>query len=272
MGTIMRDIFERCALVYTRAAFILFNAVILIALINIGLGLAFAVHDLKTASHRRKSRENAFAARPGQPAPHAQRTDYQMMWVDTRAYPPESSERVERMLLDFFASQPLGFRYNPYTHFSNAPFTSEALNVELDSQGFDYRRNGAAVASPELEVYLFGGSTTFGVHVADEWTLASFLEEALGRRLGRKVRVWNYGRPTYSWYQEMVLFQRLIHAGRVPHWAIFVDGVNALLADGTPQWSDDFERLWEERQLLPRAYHYPEWLPLLPPLSSGSGA
>jgi len=52
------------------------------------------------------------------------------------------------------------------------------------------------------------------------------LQEYLTEKLGRDVRVYNFGRGFYYSTQELFLYLQLLKSGFVPDFAIFIDGLN----------------------------------------------
>ncbi|MCB0417959.1 MAG: hypothetical protein KDD39_09930, partial [Bdellovibrionales bacterium] len=182
--------------------------------------------------------------------------------VDLRAYRGLPSERLRQVLNDFDDFAAMGSVYRPYTQIGDPPFESPSLNVLRDEYGFEYRK-GANTENNEapVKIFLFGGSTSFGVHLADEWTLGAKLQEILGEG----VSVRNYSVRSFSWYQTHILFQRLLHAGNTPQLAIFIDGAS-IQNNG---WSRNYPtstwkaaRLWEEAQQGVRHTNLPEFIPL----------
>ena len=77
-----------------------------------------------------------------------------------------------------------------------------------------------------FNIFLFGGSTTFGYGVTDQQTIASYLQDILSDELGRKVLIYNFGRGSYYSTQERILLERLFLSGFYPDIAIFIDGLN----------------------------------------------
>ena len=75
-------------------------------------------------------------------------------------------------------------------------------------------------------VFFFGGSTGFGYGVRDEDTVASRLQQALGSREGRPVRVYNFAHGGFNSVQERLALERLVALGYVPDSAVFLDGMN----------------------------------------------
>jgi len=139
-----------------------------------------------------------------------------------------------------------GYRYEPWTQFREGPYRGRFVNV--DEHGF---RTDAAGAPwpPERDaanVFVFGGSTTFGYGLPDDQTVPHHLERYLARAAeGRRVRVYNFAAGYYFSTQERVLFEQLVSAGERPALAVFVDGLNDFYnASGRPEFTQRLERLW----------------------------
>ena len=119
------------------------------------------------------------------------------------------------------------FMYEAFTQFRELPGDGRFVNI--DPNGFRRSKNqGPWPPDPRYyNVFVFGGSTTFGYGVTDDDTVASMLQDAL-RDLGlpREPRVYNFGRGAYYSSQERALFEKLLVGGYVPNAAIFLDGLN----------------------------------------------
>lgn len=113
----------------------------------------------------------------------------------------------------------------------------DAVNVErMDDPAADYasryvnvvdgRRRTLAPRHPERTVWMFGGSTTYGVGQRDEHTIASDLVR-LARAEGVRLSVVNLGCPGEVNWSETLHFERLLRSGATPpDAAIFLDGIN----------------------------------------------
>jgi hypothetical protein len=122
------------------------------------------------------------------------------------------------------------FVYQPWVGFSERPFFSSHLNVD-DGVPLPHRRTHQHPASSHAqlrkEVWIFGGSTTFGWGVPDDQTIASHLAAILAERFPEaRVTVSNHGHCYFYSSQEVLLFQLLLRAGRHCDLAIFLDGLN----------------------------------------------
>ena len=136
---------------------------------------------------------------------------------------PDSMGREVNLLLYETWSRP--YVYEPYTQFKERPFKGKYVNVHR--AGFRITENqGPWPPDPENKnIFLFGGSTTFGYGVRDEQTIASYLEQYL-QSSGSKAYVYNFGRGNYFSSQEKNLFEELLVSGVKPDIAIFIDGLN----------------------------------------------
>lgn len=145
---------------------------------------------------------------------------------------------------------PREFVHEFFTQFRERPAGGRYVNVE--PAGFR-RSAGQGPWPPEAghaNVFLFGGSTTFGYGASDDDTVASALQARLAVGPGgRAPRVYNFGRGGYFSVQERILFEQLVVAGAVPTLAVFVDGVNEfVLADGRPALTAALESFSARRQ------------------------
>jgi len=138
-------------------------------------------------------------------------------------YPGYTDEQIDKICKD---TRRLHMQYEPFLQHKEAPFQSEFINV--DARGFRNTKNQAAFPpdKSEVNIFLFGGSTTFGYGVSDQDTIASHLQDYLRRTMGLPVNVYNFGRAHYTSMQEKMLFEQLLLAGHVPTIAIFMDGLN----------------------------------------------
>jgi hypothetical protein len=136
------------------------------------------------------------------------------------------------------------FEYEPLTGFRERPFRGRFVNI--DPAGFRYVKNQAPWPPRPgvLNVFVFGGSTTFGWYLPDDETIPSYLQELAAQKdASIKVAIYNFARPAYISSQELALFQKLLRDGYIPQVAIFVDGLNDfILADGEPKFTDQMRR------------------------------
>ncbi len=74
----------------------------------------------------------------------------------------------------------------------------------------------------DYNIYLYGGSTTFGYNVTDNQTIGSNLQEIVDNN----TCVYNHGRAYFYSKQENNLFINHLENNRKIDYAIFLDGVN----------------------------------------------
>jgi lysophospholipase L1-like esterase len=144
--------------------------------------------------------------------------------------------------------------YEPFTQFREKPFVGRYVNV--NQAGFRPGREQGPWPPTGLffNVFLFGGSTTFGYGVPDDYTIGSYLQDRLSRAgLPRPPRVYNFGRGAYFSAQERALFEKLALDGFVPDLAVFLDGLNDFFFfDGAPVLTPWLAQLVERRGLPPQ--------------------
>jgi hypothetical protein len=138
-------------------------------------------------------------------------------------YPGKAPWEIAELLNETW-SRP--YVYEPYTQFKERPYRGRYVNV--DEHGF--RHSTAQAPWPpdprRFNIFVFGGSTTFGYGVADTDTVASFLQDEIQTHFGLPAAVYNFGRGFYYSTQERILFQTLLTRGHRPQLAVFIDGLN----------------------------------------------
>ena len=145
-------------------------------------------------------------------------------------YAPMTDD-ARRQLLHETYTRPV--RYEQYLEVTEAPYRGQYVNVSEEG----YRIGPAPGPWPpdpkNYNIFVFGGSTTFGYGVADDQTIPAHLQEWL-RQLspapGEKQRacIYNFGRGYYYSTPERILFEQLVQKGARPDLALFIDGINDL--------------------------------------------
>jgi len=156
-------------------------------------------------------------------APRGERVVRYGLETVARAYPDLSREELVAFLEE--SHRALLWEYEPFTEFRHLPVTGRFVNVS--AAGYRLVKDQAPWPPPKgaVNVFVFGGSTTYGVNLPDTRTLPSHLQARL-RAGGRTVNVYNLARAMYFSTQERILFEQLLSAGVVPTAAVFVDGLN----------------------------------------------
>lgn len=116
--------------------------------------------------------------------------------------------------------------YEPHTEMREPPAHGRYVNVH--QSGFRLVENQGPWPPDDgnFNVFVLGGSTTFGYGVADAQTIPSRLQARL-RGGGRgTICVYNFGRSCYFSTQELILFEKMLVSGHRPQLVVFIDGLN----------------------------------------------
>ncbi len=139
--------------------------------------------------------------------------------------------------------------YEPYTQFKERACKGKYVNVS--ENGFRVTKNqGPWPPDPKnLNIFLFGGSTTFNYGVPDNETIASYLQELCGNQNSKKnAYIYNFGRGHYFSSQERILFEKLITSGVKPDVAIFIDGLNDFYYySDEPLFTENLRKFMEDK-------------------------
>lgn len=126
--------------------------------------------------------------------------------------------------------------YFPFTVWGVRRWHGKFINTDETELG-TWRRTtqamGRKCAKQNVRtVWVFGGSTVFGIGTPDWATIPSFLAKELNADPSACVEVVNFGVEGYVTNQEAILLMEQLKAGRKPEVAIFYDGVNESLVGG----------------------------------------
>lgn len=132
-------------------------------------------------------------------------------------------------------TRPSEFQYQPYELWISPPNLRKP-GVTIGPDGFRIVPYNAAPTDNAQKVFLFGGSTMWGVRVNDRQTIAFYL----ARELGPAYRVLNLGERGFNSVQEFNRLMRLIAEGNVPDIVVFYDGANdtwdGVYSPAIPRW------------------------------------
>ena len=151
-----------------------------------------------------------------------------------KAYPGWREEDIKTLLRETRMEE--RYEYEPFTEFRERPLRGKFVNI--DPAGFRVSKDQAPwpPRADAINVFVFGGSTTFGVGLPDDQTITSYLQQfADADHSSPPLAIYNFAQPAYFSTQERIQFQRLLGDGYVPQVAVFIDGLNDFLfADGQP--------------------------------------
>ncbi len=152
------------------------------------------------------------------------------------------------------------FVYEPIVQFKIAPMSGTYVNAVPQGYRLNQRQGPWPPRDDAWNVFVFGGSTTFGWLLRDRDTIVSQLQDRAGTPVcGRPVVVYNFGQPSYISTQEGLLFLNLLRAGVVPDMAIFIDGLNEFFFRGEMSFSNRLQSLMEGADLTQRLGPVTEW-------------
>jgi len=126
--------------------------------------------------------------------------------------------------------------YQPFTVWGVRKWHGKYINTD-DMELGTWRRTiqsmgqGCSKAGAR-KVWVFGGSTVFGIGTPDSATIPSSLSRELNSHSSDCVEVTNLGVEGYVTNQELILLLQQLKAGHRPDIAVFYDGVNESLVGG----------------------------------------
>jgi lysophospholipase L1-like esterase len=116
--------------------------------------------------------------------------------------------------------------YHPYLLWRMAPYRGNLIHVGPDGLR---QTPGADCAAGAYVVDVFGGSTVWGFGVPDSATVPAYLQIALHQALRSPVCVRNFGQLGGTSTQDLIALVRELQAGRIPDAAVFLGGVNEVM-------------------------------------------
>jgi hypothetical protein len=140
-------------------------------------------------------------------------------------YPGWPRVRVAALLAE---SRGRSLRFDPWTQFREKPFRGRFVHVVEPGYRLGRDPGPWPMGRAAQNVWVFGGSTTFGYGLADDATIPSHLQAELRTRFPSvPIQVYNFGQGFFYSGQELALFASLLTGGVAPpHIAVFIDGIN----------------------------------------------
>lgn len=121
-----------------------------------------------------------------------------------------------------FLEQGIGQKYYPFVEFIEKARNGKFVNVSNQGTRCHYPNRDFCTAKGGVkEIWIFGGSTTFGYGVKDNETIAAYLSESLP-----DYRIVNFGAASYYSTIERIKFENLLTEFSPPKAAVFIDGLN----------------------------------------------
>lgn len=214
---------------YKSCALMSFNVIVVFVALNLLLGGVTKIRDL--IAQDSNSSDDPITARYGDDVlnsvyPDLERRERELMLSETWKYPLE---------------------YSDFNHFRARPFVGRYVNVTSAGYRKSFNQGPWPPSPQNINVFVFGGSTTFGCGVPDEQTVPSFLQQAFAVHTRRRVCVYNFGVGFYYSTQERICLEKLLMDGYVPHITVFIDGINeGTHSDNRPTYSREMHHVFEQ--------------------------
>ena len=119
-------------------------------------------------------------------------------------------------------------QFDPLTQFREAPFTGRFVNVSKAGFRAGPEPPPWPMPTSDYNIWVLGGSTTFGYGLPDSQTIPAQLESILrARHPGTRLHVYNFGQAYFYSRQELALLEELlVSSPTAPQLAVFIDGIN----------------------------------------------
>lgn len=119
--------------------------------------------------------------------------------------------------------------WSPYVMWSIRPRAGTYVNVDAEGRRRTWASASASASvAGRPVVWLFGGSTMFGMGSRDDFTIASVVAKALEAEGG--AHVVNHGQPGWVMSQSAIALAEALKQGRRPDVVVFYDGANDVFA------------------------------------------
>ncbi|GAA4642041.1 hypothetical protein GCM10023115_03350 [Pontixanthobacter gangjinensis] len=257
---------------YRTTAIVVLNTLVFLVALNLALWAVFAVADHRPSMIDTSSRlsPDGYFHENGTAVDNGKRMPTNLTIFDYKAYEGVMAEReIGEMLDEYYDHYQDGLKYQPYTQYAPRVFEGKYLNVERAPNGLTVRRTINPPAEERtgktIRIFTFGGSTTFGSGLPDQYNWPTRLSEILNARAKAAgsdvhVEITNYGRVGFYPTQELHLFMEVLRSGERPDIAIFLDGLNLGEDDDTTGLTNFFAKAVNEAQQ-PSGARW-EWLPM----------
>lgn len=143
---------------------------------------------------------------------------------NSSAPPTQDALATQADAVELFAEINAGtlrHRFEPFVHYRLQAHQGRYITV--DDAGLRQHAQ-TTTASTARELWMFGGSTLWGIGAQDSATIPALVQAAFPA-----VRVRNFGQIGYMSTQELITLVRRLQTGARPAVVVFYDGVNEVL-------------------------------------------
>ena len=139
-----------------------------------------------------------------------------------KAYPDVEEEQVDALLQNTW-DRPVV--YDEATYFKEQEYDSEYVHIHPKGIRYHGKELTWPINVDKENIFVFGGSTTFGYGQKGEHTIPAFLQQYVKQK-NSSVEVYNFGAAFYYSTQEKLKLASLVEQGVIPDRVIFIDGLN----------------------------------------------
>jgi lysophospholipase L1-like esterase len=116
-------------------------------------------------------------------------------------------------------------RWRPYVYWRRPPYHGSYINITSDGLRHTTHVPVLAGATRPTKVFMFGGSTMWGLGADDSSTIPSLVAKEINKS-GEPYDVVNFGQYAYVSTQGVIELLLQLQRGNIPDVVIFYDGVN----------------------------------------------
>ncbi len=148
------------------------------------------------------------------------------------AYPGWSLQQLSELMTETWGTPKgqLDWEYDAITQIQPLPHRGRFVNVAPAGYRLNSRPAPWPPAPGRISIFVFGGSTTFGMGLTYQQTIPSQLQQLFDQTPAiPPVDVYNFGFSAYTSTQELLLYFKLLRLGLRPDIVVFIDGLNECL-------------------------------------------
>lgn len=139
-------------------------------------------------------------------------------------YNTEDPKSYKEMLDETWGRE---MKYEPFLEYGERPYDGKYVKISKDGYRYIKNQEVSFIDKNKINIFVFGGSTTFGYGVKNEETIPSYIQEILRVKYGKtNIAVYNLGAASYYSTIERIKFENLLASGYKPDMVIFIDGLN----------------------------------------------
>lgn len=148
--------------------------------------------------------------------------------IEGKKYLPPSYRDKEWVKTLFKEHKEVRGGYESFVTWASKEYHGKYVNI--DSNGRRKTWNPQHLDATAVDtLYVFGGSTIWGVGARDDYTIPSHISKILNGN-GYNFIVQNYGEKSYTFLQQIIHLILLLREKEIPDYVVFYDGINDIYA------------------------------------------